>query len=136
MHLQPLKKIVSHFLKASACVLFFIMFSLFFFAGTASVADASVRVATSSPARVSALTTATTASFTPGNNALLLAMVSADAPSATAVTITMSNNGTALTWTNIATRDPGDAGAQDGHASAWYAILPASRSLTVSAGSD
>jgi hypothetical protein len=69
--------------------------------------------------------------FTPGANTLLVAMVSADAPSTGANTIvnSMNNTGTALTWTRAVRSN-----AQLGTAEIWWAFTtPAHASMTVTA---
>jgi hypothetical protein len=73
----------------------------------------------------------TSASFTPPNNSVLVVNVNADtADNATNITISVS--GGSLTWTNRAERDPGDAGANAGHASIWTAVVATGASMTVS----
>lgn len=98
-----------------------------------------VLISSSTPNRATIKATngvATTDSFTPPNNSLLLALVDSDTNGTLDITTTMSNSGTALTWTAINERDPGDAGALQGHASAWYAQLPVGRALTVTAATN
>jgi hypothetical protein len=74
----------------------------------------------------------TSASFTAPANSLLVAHVSADTNgSSENITISVSDSG-GLTWTNRVERDPGDAGAEAGHASIWTAEQPSSASRTVS----
>jgi hypothetical protein len=74
----------------------------------------------------------TSASFTAPANSLLVAHVSADTNGSSAdITISVSDSG-GLTWTNRVERDPGDAGAEAGHASIWTAEQPSSASRTVS----
>lgn len=74
----------------------------------------------------------TSASFTAPANSLLVAHVSADTNgSSENITISVSDSG-GLTWTNRVERDPGDAGAEAGHASIWTAEQPTSASRTVS----
>lgn len=74
----------------------------------------------------------TSASFTAPANSLLVCNVSADTNgSAADITIAVSDSG-GLTWTNQVERDPGDAGAEAGHASIWTAIQTTSASRTVS----
>lgn len=97
----------------------------------------SVRIASSTPARVTVgggSTAVTTGNFYAPDNSLLLATVSEDTINAEDVTMGITNNGTALTWTQIVERDPGDVGATDGFAAAWYALVPTARTgLTVTA---
>jgi hypothetical protein len=74
----------------------------------------------------------TSASFTAPANSLLVVHVSADTNGSSAdITISVSDSG-GLTWTNRVERDPGDAGAEAGHASIWTAEQPTSASRTVS----
>lgn len=74
----------------------------------------------------------TSASFTAPANSLLVVNVSADTNgSSENITISVSDSG-GLTWTNQVERDPGDAGAEAGHASIWTAQQPTSASRTVS----
>lgn len=74
----------------------------------------------------------TSASFTAPNNSLLVVNVSADTNgSSENITISVSDSG-GLTWANQVERDPGDAGAEAGHASIWTAEQPTSASRTVS----
>lgn len=80
----------------------------------------------------------TTAAFDPPNGCLLVACVAADGGSGVDITITLSNNGAALTWTKQVERDKGDgAGAQSGHASIWTAPFDNRvGTMTVTATSD
>jgi beta-lactam-binding protein with PASTA domain len=74
-------------------------------------------------------TTITSPAFTPGANTLLVATISADAPSTGANTIVngINNTGTALTWTRAVR-----ANAQLGTAEIWWAFTnPAHASMTV-----
>lgn len=96
--------------------------------------DVVLRVHPSTPPRVSGTDPVTTAAFNPPDNSLLLALVSSDAGSNNDPDVSITNNGTALTWTMIGERSKNDAGANDGEASAFYALLPAGRTgMTVSA---
>ncbi|OGJ56683.1 hypothetical protein A3D88_02805 [Candidatus Peribacteria bacterium RIFCSPHIGHO2_02_FULL_52_16] len=100
-----------------------------------TIAQAAIAIDASSPARATGTppnaNALVSASFTPPNSSLLLVMVSADNSQGSNITISVSDS-TGLTWTNIVERDKGDAGAEDGHASAWYALQPTSQSMTVS----
>ncbi|MBI3331950.1 hypothetical protein HYZ99_03245 [Candidatus Peregrinibacteria bacterium] len=88
----------------------------------------------SSPARVTGDTSVTTALFNPPNNALLLVLISADAAIGSDPNIAITNNGTAIPWTLIRERSIVDPGAQEGEASAFYALLPTGRTgMTVTA---
>lgn len=68
--------------------------------------------------------TQTTAAFNPPAS-ILLACLSGDGP--TSNSFTMSNNGAALTWTQIALRNSADASSQSGVAQGSYAVLTAGR---------
>jgi hypothetical protein len=85
-----------------------------------------VAVDASSPAIATNTTSAnlTCAAFNPPA-CLLVACIGADGTGN--MTATVTNNGTALTWTNRSERDLGDAGAQSGHASIYTAELTAGR---------
>lgn len=76
----------------------------------------------------------TSASFTPPAGSVLVVCVSADTNGNTD-NITISVSGSSLTWVNRVEHDPGDAGANGGHASIWTpadgSTVPAS-SQTVS----
>lgn len=94
-----------------------------------------IAVSGASPARASAATAAnvTTSTFDPPI-CLLVATVCGDSSVGNGVTAAITNNGAALTWTEIATRNNDDAAGRPGHASAWYAVLAASRvGMTVTA---
>jgi len=94
-----------------------------------SVDDSVVRV-TATDADTAAVTTAT---FNAPANSMIIAAVNTNSNGRN-VSITMSNNGAALTWYNIAERDEGDNANDDGHASAWFATTTDARSgLTVTA---
>lgn len=74
----------------------------------------------------------TSASFTAPANSVIAVCVSADTNgSSENITISVSDSG-GLTWTNRVERDPGDAGAEAGHASIWTAVQVTSASRTVS----
>jgi hypothetical protein len=68
--------------------------------------------------------TGTTAAFNPPASALVACCSGDGAP---ANTFSMTNNGAALTWAEIATRNSGDTGGSSGVAAAFYALLGASR---------
>jgi len=79
----------------------------------------------------------TTAAFNPPNNSLLVACVMSNSNTGQNITITMSNNGSAVTWTNQVERDLGDGGAVRGHASIWTTPLTTGRTgMTVTATSN
>ncbi len=116
------------FLAALLGLSFVFIFSPF------QIAQAALAIDPSTPARTSGSDPRTTASFSPPANSLLLAMVSSDSALGSNPTIAITNNGAALTWNLIAERSKGDTGAQDGEASAFYAILPTARTgMTVTA---
>lgn len=73
----------------------------------------------------------TSASFTPPAGSVLVVCVSADT-NGSADNITIAVSGGSLTYTNRVERDPGDGGANAGHASIWTAVQPSSVSMTVS----
>ena len=74
----------------------------------------------------------TSASFTAPANSVIVACVSADTNgSSDNITISVSDSG-GLTWTNRVEMDPGDAGAEAGHASIFTAVQTTSASRTVS----
>ena len=90
----------------------------------------------SSPARVaiSAINTRTTASFSAPDNSLLVAVVSKDTAIGASATCTMSNSGTALTWTTQADARDGTTGGGGGTGGFCFiatAPLTVGRSLTV-----
>lgn len=86
-----------------------------------------VAIDASSPIRATAnATTVTTASFNPPA-CVLVAALSGDASASQVGSWTMSNNGTALTWTQLALRNFADASANNGTAGLYYAVLSAGR---------
>ena len=104
---------------------------------TVSNPTSSLLIHPSSPARVAGVPAlngnVTTASFTPPASSLLLVMVSSDCGSTTGDIDVGVSDSTTQTWTQIVSRDPGeDAGAEGGHASAWYALKATSQPMTVS----
>lgn len=106
-----------------------------------TTAAAAIAIDASTPAIVSAgnpSKSVTTAAFNPPDTSLLLVCTFSDTSiSDENVTITMSNNGAALTWTTIVERDESDAGASEGHASAHYALLSTARTgMTVTMTSN
>jgi len=96
--------------------------------------DITLAIHSSTPARVQGIDPITTAAFNPPDNSLLLVMISSDAAGNNDPALSITNNGTPLTWNLIAERSKNDAGAQDGEASAFYALLPTGRTgMTVTA---
>lgn len=91
----------------------------------------------STPAQASGTAgSATTAGFTAPSGAILVATVAANNDTAGAnVTIAMSDTGS-LSWSAGPERDQGDGGAQDGHASIWYATTASAVSRTVTASAS
>lgn len=71
-----------------------------------------------------------TASFTPPDNSILVAGANTSTPNSLA-TLSISNNGTALTWNQIAFIN--SAVGKKGASGLWYALLPTGRALTVTA---
>lgn len=80
-----------------------------------------------SPPRVQGSDPITTAQFNPPDNSLLLVMISSDAALGGDPAVSISNNGAALTWTEIQARSIADSGGLDGEASAYYTLLPTGR---------
>ncbi|MEU4534398.1 hypothetical protein AB0G15_05990 [Streptosporangium sp. NPDC023825] len=74
------------------------------------------------------IATKTTASFTPASSSLLVACISLEG----ARLISMSNSGTALTWT-LRQEKTNVSGTEDGYASIFTAPAPSGASLTVTA---
>jgi len=75
----------------------------------------------------------TTAAFDPPA-CVLVAAVCGDAPSGVVPAITMSNNGTALTWTQINVRTVADTGGLEGIATLFAVVLSSARTgMTVTA---
>jgi hypothetical protein len=88
----------------------------------------------STPARVdkpgTGATAATTATFDPPAGLLVVCC----AGDGTAQTFTITNNGSALTWTEIGLRNSSDVGGQSSTAQAFYSVLTAGRTgMTVTA---
>lgn len=71
----------------------------------------------------------TSGSFTPANDTVLVACVSADTNGA-ADNITISVSGGGLTWSQRIERDPGSSGSS-GHASIWRAVVGTGASMQV-----
>ena len=96
-------------------------------------ATGAIAVDASSPARVTdddgtySSNSVTTASFDPPASVLVATYIGDTAALAGSVTMAMSNNGGALTWTAINMRDASDGGTE-GYAGAHYAVLSSSRS--------
>lgn len=97
-----------------------------------------IAIDASSPALVSgASSTQTTASFSPPGGTLLVACAAFEALSTANATITLSNTGTALTWTQRARRDGNDSGGNQGIAAIYTAPNFGGQSgITVSAVSS
>jgi hypothetical protein len=98
-----------------------------------------VAIDASSPARATGSTTngtlvATTASFTPPANSVLVATAQANARTnggGNGVgTGAITNSGTALTWTKINERNLADAGGLSGYAGIFVAVLTTSQAMT------
>ncbi|MFD1940525.1 hypothetical protein ACFSKW_54630 [Nonomuraea mangrovi] len=88
----------------------------------------------STPATVSAASsTLTTTSFTPPAGSLLVACIGWERSSDAAAATTLSNTGTALTWTERVVRNKDDAGGNFGWAGISTALVGASQSITVTA---
>lgn len=88
-----------------------------------------IAVDASSPARVSAATaaSATTAAFNPPV-CVLVVCTSGDTGPGASTTVTVTSNGTALTWVPVQTRSSSDTGAATGGVAAiHYAILTGAR---------
>jgi hypothetical protein len=125
----------------------FLMFFLF-----TQTAFGAVAVDASSPNRVSVFSSdcltantdrvATTAAFNPPDNSVLIVLANADTADTPDTTtdpnVLITNNGAALTWTQISERDRfADVGANNGHVSAFYATLTTGRTgMTVTATND
>ena len=97
-------------------------------------AAGAIAVDASSPARVTDDdgqpndNTVTTAAFDPPASVLVATYIGDTGSLSGSVTMAMSNNGGALTWTAINMRDASDSGATEGYAGAHYAVLSSSRS--------
>lgn len=93
---------------------------------------------TSSPALATAAPsnspeTATTASFTPPANSLLVVLVAGDSSSATTPTLTVTDNlGVHLTYTQRVWANRVDSPSTDGHAAIYTAPVTSSAAMTVS----
>lgn len=89
-----------------------------------------VAIDASAPAYVGTVAAATfaitTASFTPPNNSLLIAITNTEQAAGVGAAPTITNSGAALTWNTIATEN-----VQSDLTSAAWAFLPTSRALTV-----
>lgn len=68
-----------------------------------------------------------TTTFSPPANSLIVAAVGSNANTGVARTVTVTNNGAALTWTKINERNLSDPGGLNGHASLWCALCPTAR---------
>jgi hypothetical protein len=82
-----------------------------------------VTIDASTPARVTGQQVVTTATFDPPAGVLVFCASGDDITR----TWTVTNNGTALTWTTIANRNSGDSGGVNGNVQASYAVLPSAR---------
>lgn len=92
-----------------------------------------IAIDASSPAIVSNTSTAkTTASFTAPANSVIVACVGLE----NTATVTITNSGTALTWSSRIVRKGGDSGAEDGYAAIFTAPAPTSAARTVTATSS
>lgn len=97
-----------------------------------------IAIDSSTPALVaSAASTQTTAAFSPPGGSLLVACSGWEALSTNNATITMSNTGTGLTWTQRVRRDSRESGAVEGIATIYTAVCTAAQTgITVSAVSS
>ncbi|MBI3331949.1 hypothetical protein HYZ99_03240 [Candidatus Peregrinibacteria bacterium] len=103
-----------------------------------TIAQAAIAIDASTPALVALdSTSVTSAAFNPPDSSLLLVCVLSDSLNDEDVTITITNNGAALTWTEIVSRDGFESSISDGNAAAAYALLTTGRTgMTVSATSN
>jgi len=75
----------------------------------------------------------TTATFNTPANALVVAIANSKTAAAENITMTIQDN-KSQTWNAINERDPGDASSQNGHVSAWYALVSSAQTgMTVTA---